>query len=124
MAYIDIISLSEAKNYLRIDDTLTEDNNSITRMINAAFKYIENYTNIIVDPKDIIYNVKNGSARIYDYPINTDVSTLTDYVFEKNSLYDIVCDNTGNTTELTLNVGFVDPLNVPSDLIEVGRHLR
>lgn len=120
MAYIDIITLEDAKNYLRIDDTLTEDDASIVRMINAAFRYIEKYTNVIVSARDIAYNIKDGYARIYDYPINTDLDALTDYIFDKNSLYYIVCDNTGATTELTLNVGFADVDNVPEDLIEVA----
>ena len=31
MAYTDIITLADAKTYLRIDDTLTEDDAQITR---------------------------------------------------------------------------------------------
>lgn len=120
MAYTDIISLSEAKIYLRIDDTLTEDDNGIIRMINAAFQYIEKYTNVIVDARDIVYDIDCGKARIYDYPINTDLSTLTDYTVQKKSLYYSVLKDDGETAELTLNVGFTYPYEVSYDLKEVA----
>ena len=120
MAYTDIISLSEAKIYLRIDDTLTEDDNGIIRMINAAFQYIEKYTNVIVDARDIIYDIDCVKARVYDYPINTDLSALTDYTVQKKSLYYNIVNNDGETTELTLNVGFTDSNGVGDDLVEVA----
>ena len=47
MSYITVITLAEAKNYLRVDPTLTGDDSAITRMIESALKFIERYTNII-----------------------------------------------------------------------------
>ncbi len=47
MAYLDIITLADAKIYLRIDDTLTEDDAQITRMIKASLSQIERITNYI-----------------------------------------------------------------------------
>jgi len=46
MAYLDIIPLADAKNYLKIDDSLTEDDNNITRMIKASLIEVERMTNI------------------------------------------------------------------------------
>ena len=48
MAYLDIVSLADAKNYLKIDDTLTEDNSNITRMIKASLSQIERITNHVL----------------------------------------------------------------------------
>ena len=76
MAYIDIIPLADAKVYLRIDDTLTEDDAQITRMISAALSYVENYTNHILVSADKTYRMVNGFVRVYDYPINSVVSPL------------------------------------------------
>ena len=71
MAYLDIIPLSDAKVYLRIDDDLTEDDNQITRMINASLSYIERYTNVILYDRDKEYRLINGCVRVYDYPVNS-----------------------------------------------------
>lgn len=120
MAYTDIISLNDAKTYLRIDDTETEDDQFITRSINAAFSWIEKRTNNILFARNVDYDIINGYARIYDYPINTDLSTETDYTFTKKGLYYIVCANNSQTTELTLNVGEVDPNNVDPEFLNVA----
>lgn len=121
MAYTDIISLNDAKTYLRVDDTLTEDDQFITRTINAAFSWIEKRTNQIVSARDKEYNLINGCARIYDSPINTDLSTLTDYEFTNKGLYYTVCINNSDAeNEFTLNIGesFVD--NVDFELVNVA----
>jgi len=71
MAYIDVISLAKAKLYLRVDDTLTEDDAQITSMINVALKYVEDYTNILVYDRDKTYRLINGCLNVYDFPINS-----------------------------------------------------
>ena len=71
MSYLSIISLAEAKNYLRVDDTLTADDDQITNMINSALKYVEDWTNIILYAREKSYIVVGGSKRVYDYPINS-----------------------------------------------------
>ena len=120
MAYTDIISLSEAKNYLRVDDTLTEDDNSITRMINAALRYVENYTDILVFNRDVTYLVKEGVLQLYQYPINTDLDTLTDYTYQRKSKYTNICADNTDTVDLTLNMGYTDTTDVPQELLEVA----
>lgn len=120
MAYTDIISLSEAKNYLRVDDTLTEDDNSIIRMINAALRYVENYTDILVFNRDVTYLVKEGVLQLYQYPINTDLDTLTDYTYQRKSKYTNICSDNTDTVDLTLNMGYTDPTDVPQELLEVA----
>lgn len=117
MAYIDVISLADAKEYLRIDDSLTDDDTQITRMIASALSYIENWTNHIMFARDKNYLIVNGCKKVYDYPINSVVTPL-DVVSEAKTLY----TNYEHTseTELTLNVGYTDPDDIPSELIDVA----
>ena len=70
MAYLDVIPLADAKIYLRVDDTLTQDDNSITRMINGALGYIERVTNILVYDRTKTFLAVDGEVWVYDYPIN------------------------------------------------------
>ncbi len=121
MAYTDIISLNDAKTYLRVDDTLTEDDQFITRTINAAFSWIEKRTNQIVSARDKEYSLINGYTRIYDSPINTDLSSLTDYTFTKKGLYYVVCANSSTAdSDFILNIGEVDSGNVDFEFINVA----
>lgn len=111
MSYIQVITLQRAKNYLRVDETLTEDDAEITSMINAACRYIEKRTNHILYARDIIYD-GSCQVKVYDFPIN---SIITDPIpiGLKRSLYTIYPD----VISIELNVGYtVD--TVPDDLIE------
>jgi len=123
MAYTDVISLSEAKNYLRIDDTLTEDDNAIIRMINASLRYVEKYTDVLVFARDVDYLVKEGLLKLYQFPINTDLTTLTDYTVERKGIFVNICANNTDTVDLTLNVGYTDPADIPQELLEVAYEL-
>ena len=121
MAVLDIISLEEAKNYLRVDDTLTEDDNYIQRIINAAIGYIEQYTNVLMYDRQKDYLMIDGCVTVYDYPINGIVSPTptTDVDVEQLTLYNnYVYGST--TTTLSLNVGYENSANVPQDLIGVA----
>ena len=118
MAYIDVITLSDAKIYLRIDDTLSEDDTQITRMINASLSYIERYTNVYVFQRDKAFVVVNNCIRIYAAPIN-DLVTPTDAVSVIKTLYTTYTTNLDEDV-LTLNVGYVDPVDVPDALKEVA----
>jgi len=119
MAYIDIITLAEAKNYLRIDDTLTDDDAQITRMINAALAYIENCTNIMLFARDKTYTMVDGFVRVYDYPINADAPDPADVEVEIKTSY-VNYSFGSDTIDLVLNVGFDDPDDVPAQLKEVA----
>jgi len=117
MAYIDVITLADAKLYLRVDDTLTEDDAQITRMINAALSYIERYTNVILFARDKEYRLIDGFVRVYDAPINSEVTA--DLVVENKTLYNNYCLGTTNDL-IELNVGYTDVANIPQELIEVA----
>ncbi len=106
MAYLDVISLDEAKTYLKIDEEQEETDSEITSMLKAAFRYVERHTNILAYARNKEYFPIQGEVRIYDYPIN---DTIDDS--ERRPLYTIV-----RTCEpITVNVGYIDPLDVEAD---------
>ena len=124
MAYIDIITLADAKIYLRIDDTLTEDDAQITRMINVALSYVGRYTNHVLFAKEKTYRLISGCVSVYDYPINSYTSPIeADYdLIEEKTLHNNY--NYGITNDLiTINVGYTLPADVPQELIEVAYEL-
>lgn len=112
--YLDVITLDEAKTYLRVDDTLTEDDGQITSMIIAALMYVENYTNVHVVQKSKEYIVDCGTVRVYDYPIN-DVTGATDLDATKRSLYTIY-STSEDVDVLNGDIGYTDPTDVPDGL--------
>lgn len=118
MSYLNVISLATAKNYLRVDDTLTEDDADITRMIQSSLSDLERQTNIKVFDRDEVYVIQDCLTRVYDYPINALVTpTDAEAILKPNY--------TNYTTQeddvlLTLNVGYTDPLDVPYELIDVA----
>ena len=117
MAYLDVITLADAKLYLRVDDTLTEDDAQITRMINAALSYVEKYTNVIVFARDKEYRTTSGCVRVYDYPINSEVTA--DLVVENKTLYTNY--QLGITNDLIeLNVGYALVADIPQELLEAA----
>lgn len=111
MAYIDVISLERAKNYLRIDLDLTEDDAEITSMINAACRYIEKRTNHIFFTQEKTYKGV-CQVKVYDYPINSIVTDPEPFNLDY-STYKIF----PNDKEVTLNVGYGDD-EVPDELIQ------
>jgi len=115
MAYLDVIPLVDAKVYLRIDDDLTEDDNQIIRMIKGSLSYIEQYTNIYLFDRDKTYNVQDNCVKVYDFPINSEVSTFTDK--EVKTLH---TNYTTDETTFTLNVGYEVVDDIPQELIEVA----
>lgn len=117
MAYIDVITLADAKLYLRVDDTLTEDDAQITRMINAALSYVEKYTNVIVFARDKEYRTTDGCVRVYDYPINSEVTA--DLTAFSKTLYTNYTFSTSNDL-IELNVGYVDTADIPQEVIEAA----
>lgn len=114
MAYLDVLTLAETKTYLRVDDTLTDDDARITSMIKATLSMIETKTNILVYARDKRYFFDNFKLRVYDYPINTTTFPDSATVTEK-TLYTLI---ESADTDITLNVGYEDPLDVPNEIKE------
>ncbi len=126
MAYTDVISLSNAKDYLGIDDTSRD--TEISRMIKSALQYIEKQTNIIMDATDRVYILNNGCKRVYDYPINTLDSDLdSSFTVTRKGLYSIYETSDTSIVDVILNVGYVHDYeedykvsDIESDLIEAA----
>ena len=107
MAYTDVISLQEAKDYLGVDDTSRDA--EITRMISSALKYMEKRTNILVEERNKAYRLTDGCVYIYDAPINTLDSNLSATITRVNKgLYSIYSESNPNATTITLSVGSSD----------------
>ena len=117
MAYLDVISLADAKNYLRVDDDLTDDDVRISSMIKTALHTIEWRTNVLLYSRDKEYLVQDYCVSVYDYPINSLV-TPTTAVAEEKTLYTNYTVSSSSDTKLTLNVGYDLPVDVPSVFIE------
>lgn len=113
-AYTDIISVDRAKNYLRIDDTLTEDDVEITSMINGAFLFMERYTNHIFMQKDFSYDGYGCYSKVYNYPINQFTPDTT--VHKVKPLYSIFDIAYG--VDFTYKAGYLEVVDVPDDFIQ------
>ena len=120
MSYIDVITLAEAKVYLRVDNDLTEDDTQITRMINSALKYVEDVTNVMMFARNKSYRLIDGCVSVYDAPINSEVTA--DLVVENKTLYTNYQFGTENGL-IELNVGYVTATDIPQELISVAFEL-
>lgn len=114
MAYIDVITLERAKNYLRIDVDLTDDDTEITSMINAALRFIEKRTNHIMFARDIVYT-QGCQVKVYDYPINSIVTDPAPYQVDFSTWVVFI-----DTKTVELNVGYENAEDVPDELIQAA----
>ena len=117
--YTDIITLARAKVYLRVDDTLTEDDTEVESMINGAFLFMERYTNHIFKPKSFTKYSDNYSSGckvvvVYDYPIVSTVPVDATVLRKYNSktIYEVA--------EITYNAGYDDTDKIPDDFIQAA----
>jgi hypothetical protein len=117
MAYLDVITLAEAKTYLRVDDTLTDDDAQISRMIKSALSTIEKRTNVLVYARSKNYLFQDYCVRVYDFPINS-LTSPTDAEVENKALHTNYEASKTTDVTLVLNVGYTDPLDVPYELID------
>jgi hypothetical protein len=118
--YIDVISLEQAKLYLKIDDAQTITDNEITGMINSALSFIEKRTNHIFKTRDKVYYKDCAlvqQVKVYDFPIDNTVTEL-DIVYRP--LYAIVptIDDV-----VTLTIGYDNLEDIPSELIDSALQL-
>jgi len=120
-SYLDIISVAQAKIYLRIDDTLTEDDEDIEQMIKGAFLFIERYTNHLFGARDKTQYVP---PTIYDYPINS-ISPIPDEDWENyyQRNMDMYCKDYPAPVLTTYNAGYVNVEDVPSDFIQSAKQI-
>jgi len=118
--YTDVISLEQAKLYLKIDDGQTITDDEITGMINSALSFIEKRTNHIFKTRDKVYFKDCAlvqQVKVYDYPID---NTETEFEIIYRPLYAIV--PTVNNT-VTLTTGYTSVEDIPSELIDSALQL-
>lgn len=115
--YLDVISLEQAKIYLKVDSGQTETDDEITSMINSSLSFIEKRTNHIFKTREKVY-YKDCSlvqqVKVYDFPIDN-TETELDIVYRP--LYAIV--PTVNDT-VTLTIGYILLDDIPSELIDAA----
>jgi len=129
--YTDVISLSDAKDFLGVDDESRD--KEITRMIDAALRYVEEHTGHIMYARDKTYRLRGRTyKRVYDFPINSVVKGVdkdgVDVALTFGTNYDL-CEYEGYTeyyqidsdaVSLVLNVGYTDVEEIPEPLIEAA----
>lgn len=126
--YANILSLEDAKRYLRLDSDFTDDDSDIEMMIESAFDFISKHTNYIFSPRDKTYKsvaesfYGNGDCEpicVFDYPINT-----TEFA-DKVPLYYSGFVKFLNTESITLNVGFSSRFDddFPTSLIMCAKQM-
>lgn len=117
-SYLDIITLERARIYLRVDDTMNEDDSEIESMIKGAFLFIERYTNHLFGARDKEQFVP---PKIYDFPINT-IDTVP--VIDWNNYYqqnmDKLCHQAKYPVLTEYNAGYVNVEDVPDDFIQAA----
>jgi len=116
MSYLNVISLGHAKKYLRIDEELIDDDCQIERMIKSALSTLERRTNILFYARDKKYIFNDNCVKVYDYPINSVVSTF-ELDTEKKTLFTNYQTKTGDY-QIILNVGFENKDDIPFELID------
>lgn len=122
MSYLTVITLEQAKNYLRVDDTLTEDDDQITSMINMALNYVEKHTQNYVYQRDETFIAYSGILKSYAYPVVAVVDPVDDtlYTADRKTLYTNYWVHSGETTDITLTVGWETVAEVPDGLRQVA----
>lgn len=108
-----------AANYLRVDDpdqaTLVE----IQAMLEGAIHLMDRSTGYIYQKVTKSYPCQpDGNFRIYDFPINTDLTALDpapDFVVKDT--YTLI-GNPNAAEQLELSVGYEDPSEYPNDLAQ------
>ena len=114
MSYISVIPITTAKNHLRVDLDFIRDDDAIERMIESALELVEQNTSHILYARDKTYYrlVDNDRIVVFDYPINSYDTNITALNYSLRKEY--VAD------EITINIGYLLPADVPSPLIEAA----
>lgn len=114
MTYNEVLPLEEVKNYLRLDDDFTEDDDAIKRMVRSALQFIEKRTNHIFELKTGVEYFRNGSRwlDVYDFPL-TYAGDLTKLSYANKVRFD--------ADTVTINsVGYASRADVPDALIDAA----
>lgn len=116
-SYLDVISLEQAKLYLKIDSLQTETDNEITSMINSSLSFIEKRTGHILKTKTKTFYscALVESVIVYEYPI-IDAPSGTQ-IRQLNSIVPTV------NGSVSLELGYADVDDIPNELIDAALQL-
>jgi hypothetical protein len=119
----DVIALADAKVWLSVDDTYND--NDISRLINTAVAWIEQYTCYRLYPRDEVINTTSCKTYIPYYPINTtNILNFDGSPYVSANLYTYVPQNLSllvncpSMSTIQLNTGYADPTQIPQPLID------
>lgn len=106
-----------AADYLRVDNPDAGLLAEIDNMLQGAIALIERSTGYLYTARDKTYPVgADGYFRVYDFPINTDLTALPNSpTVQTKSTYTLIGNPTG-AKELELNVGYTTPADFPDAL--------
>lgn len=116
--YLDVISLDQAKIYLKIDSGQNETDAEIKQMIGSALSYIEKRTNhIFMDREKVYYKdcALVQRVKVYDYPIK-EAPAGTEYT---NTFAFVPTVN----NFVTLELGYDEVEDIPVELIDAALQL-
>ncbi len=121
--YTDVISLEQAKLYLKIDSGQTVTDNEITAMINSALSFIEKRTQHIFKTRDKVYYKDCALVQqttVWDYPINNPEGEgfIEGIVYKTNKAIVPTVDGF-----VTLNIGYTSVEDIPAELIDSALQL-
>lgn len=112
---MSVITLDQAKLYLRIDDALDPAQEAeLQSMIDAAETFISRKTGYWMNPTTRVYRAEaDGCIRVYDVPI---IDSLAPYDNVVKNGYVLI----KGEDSVALDVGYSDPADVPQDLINAA----
>ena len=115
---LDLITLAEAKDELKVDQSDTFHDSLITRLIHTAVALIEKRTQHMLYPRTELRRIKSG-YELYDYPATVDsfVSGI-DYTQEDYSLYSTLYFSSTGSEVVSLTLGYATKEEVPAPLLE------
>lgn len=118
-SYLDVISLEQAKLYLKIDSLQIETDAEITNMINSSLSFIEKRTGHIFKTRSKTYYscALVNTVIVYDYPIDNTVTLLDIQYRQLNAIVPTV----NGSVALTLGYDNID--DIPSELIDAALQL-
>jgi len=113
-SYLDVISLAQAKLYLKIDTLQTETDDEITSMIKSSLSFIEKRTgHIFLTKNKTFYSCAlTNSVIVYDYPIID--APLNTQVRQTNSIVPTIDGS------VLLTLGYASLDDIPNELIDAA----
>jgi uncharacterized phiE125 gp8 family phage protein len=113
MDQLNVVSLAQAKLWLRLDEDYDYEDSLITALIKSAVNQVEQYTLQVLYQRTITeISDKSGSLKIYNYPVisvedvvDKDI-TAVDFEIEESQWYTSVITNQPGFNTVTYVAGY------------------